>query len=128
MYLRRALSPVVFVLCTTAALPGQDKKGADELPLAVANGVVEKADKDTLVVKPRGPDGRFQKALTLKVAGTSKVTVLSPQKRGEKVVLTQRETEAKDLVPGQPVAVIYAEAGKDGPVLLSAVAQPGPGK
>ena len=43
-------------------------------------------------------------------------------------MLTQREVEAKDLVAGQPVAVVYAEAGKDGAVLLSAVAHPAPAK
>ena len=56
------------------------------------------------------------------------MAVIAPQKRGEKVVLTQREIEAKDLVPGQVVAVIYSEAGKDGLVLLTAVAHPAPSK
>ena len=56
------------------------------------------------------------------------MTVLTPQKRADKVVLTQREVEAKDLVAGQVVAVIYAEAGSDGMVLLSAVAQAAPEK
>jgi hypothetical protein len=48
---------------------------------------------------------------------------LTPQKRADKVVFTQRDGEAKDLVAGQEIAVIYAEAGKEGPVLLSAVVQ-----
>jgi hypothetical protein len=117
----------VFVACSVVLATAQDKKGG-ELALLTANGVVEKSDKDSLVVKPRGADGKFQKTLTLKVAGTSKVAVLAPQKRADKVVLTQREAEAKDLVPGQAVAVIYADAGKDGVVLLSAVAQAAPGK
>jgi hypothetical protein len=52
------------------------------------------------------------------------VTVLAPQTREGKVVLTQREAAAQDLAPGQAVAVIYAEASKDGAVLLSAVAHP----
>lgn len=64
----------------------------------------------------------------LKMTGTSKVAVLAPQKRGEKVVLTQKEVEAKELVAGQAVAVVYAEAGKDGAVLLTAVAHPAPAK
>ena len=101
----------------------QDKKGGDEPSLAVAHGVVDKADKESLTVKPRGADGKFQKALTLKLTGTTKVTVLSPQKRGDKLVLTQRDADPKELTAGQAVAVIYAEAGKDGPVLLSAVVQ-----
>lgn len=107
----------------------QDKKGSDDPPaLAAASGVVDKADKDAVVITPRAADGKFQKAVTLKVTGTSKVAVLAPQKRADKVVLTQRDAEPKDLVPGQAVVAIYAEAGKDGPVLLSAVAQPPPGK
>jgi hypothetical protein len=95
-----------------------------EVPLLTASGTVEKADKDSLTIKPRAADGTFQKALALKVTGTSKVAVLTPQKREGKVVLTQREAAAADLTPGQPVAVIYSEAGKDGAVLLSAVAHP----
>ena len=133
MSLIRTLAPIVFVLGLAGVVSAQDKKGADkkaadELPLSVASGTVEKADRDALVVKPRGADGRFQKSISLKVTGTSKVTVLAPQKRGEKLVLTQRDAEAKDLAPGQSVAVVYAEAGKDGAVLLTAVAQPAAGK
>jgi hypothetical protein len=129
MHLTRPLAPVVLFLCIAGFVTAQDKKGAEEVPpLVTAGGVVDKADKDTVVVKPRGADGKFQKAVTLKVTGTSKVSVLTPQKRADKVVLTQRDVEAKDLVAGQVVAVIYAEAGKDGPVLLSAVAQPAPAK
>jgi hypothetical protein len=115
-------------LFSASLLSAQDKKGTDEVSLATTAGVVDKADKDALVVKPRGAEGRFQKTLTLKVTGTSKVSILVPQKRGDKVVLTQREAEAKDLTSGQVVAVIYADAGKDGPVLLSAVAQQSSGK
>ena len=96
---------------------------ADDLTLQTASGVVDKADKDSVTVKPRGANGQFQKAIALKVTGTSKVTVLTPQKRGEKVILTQRDGDAKDLTAGQTVAVIYTESGKDGLVLLSAVAQ-----
>jgi hypothetical protein len=124
----RCLSLVAALLLASAVVSAQDKKGAAEVPLLTASGAVEKADKDVLTVKPRGADGKFQKTLALKVTGTSKVGVLTPQKRADKVVLTQREAGAKDLVPGQAVAVIYAEAGKDGAVLLSAVAHPAPGK
>jgi hypothetical protein len=129
MYLSRTLSPLALLFALAGLVSAEDKKAADDPPaLLTASGVVDKADKESLTVKPRGTDGKFQKALTLKVTGTSKVAVLAPQKRGEKVVLTQREIEAKDLVTGQLVAVVYAEAGKDGPVLLSAVAHPAPAK
>lgn len=124
----RRLSMIPLLLCTMGFVSAQDKKAPAETPLLTATGAVEKADKDALTIKPRAADGKFQKALTLKVTGTSKVAVLTPQKRADKVVLTQRETDANDLVPGQTVAVIYADAGKDGGVLLSAVAHAAPGK
>ncbi len=112
---------LALALVATAALAAAQDAPA---PLLTATGTVEKADKEALTIKPRGADGKFQKALALKVTGTSKVAVLSPQKRDGKVVLTQREAAAADLAPGQAVAVIYSEAGKDGAVLLSAVAHP----
>jgi hypothetical protein len=125
----RLLHTLALLLAFAGLAHAQDKKAGDDLPaLLTATGVVEKADKESLTVKPRGADGKFQKALVLKVTGTSKAAVLAPQKRGDKVVLTQREVEAKDLTAGQVVAVVYAEAGKDGAVLLSAVAHPAPAK
>ena len=95
--------------------------------LGTASGLVEKADKDSLTIRPRGPDGRFGKSMTLKTTGTSHVTILTEQKRGGKLTLVQRETEAKDLQKNQSVAVIFATAA-DGPVLLAAVVQPAGGK
>ena len=127
MRLSRTLAPLALLVALAGLASAQDKKAADEVPtLLTATGVVEKADKEGLTLTPRGTDGKFQKALVLKVTGTSKLTVLAPQTRGDKVVLTQGEVEAKDLVAGQPVAVVYAEAGTDGAVLLSAVAHPAP--
>ena len=95
--------------------------------LGTAQGTVEKVDKDSLTVRPRGPDGKFGKNLVLKVTGTSKVTTLTPQMRSGKVVLTQKDTEAKDLAPKQTIAVIYATVGSDN-TLLTAVVQPAEGK
>ena len=115
---------VLAALALAPAVPQDRKAPADQPALAVAHGVVDKADKDALTLKPRDAGERFAKAVTLKLTGTSKVAVLAPQTRGGKTVLTQREGSAADLAVGQEVAVIYAEAGKDGPVLLSAVAQP----
>ena len=129
MRLFRTLAPLAILFSLGMLASAQEKKAADDLPaLLTATGVVDKADKESLTVKPRGADGKFQKTIVLKVTGTSKVAVLAPQKRGDKVVLTQREVDAKDLVTGQPVAVVYAEAGKDGTVLLTAVAHPAPAK
>ena len=120
-------TPVFAVMLSAGFVAAQDKK-EPEHSLGTATGAVEKADKENLTVKPRGADGKYQKTLSLKLTGTSKVTVLTPQKRADRVVLPQREIEAKDLVQGQAIAVIYTESGKDGPVLLSAVAHPVPAK
>ena len=129
MRLFRTLTPIICSVFLAGLVSAQDKKGAEEVPtLVTASGVVDKADKESVVVKPRGADGKFQKTVTLHVTGTSKVTILTPQKRADKVILTQRDADAKDLVAGQAIAIIYADAGKDGPVLLSAVAQPAPAK
>jgi hypothetical protein len=125
----RLLAPLALAFALAGLAAAQEKKGAAGAPaLLTASGVVDKADKESLTVKPRGADGKFQKTIALRVTGTSKVAVLSQQVRGGKTVLTQREAEAKDLVPGQAVAVVYAEGGKDGAVLLTAVAHPAPGK
>ena len=123
------LSMVLVLLVSSGPLISQDKKPTTEPHLLSATGAVDKADKDTLTIKPRGSDGKFKKAITLKVTGTSKVSILTPQKRADKVVLTQRDAEAKDLVPGQSIAVIYSEPGaKEEPVLLTAVATSAPSK
>ncbi len=96
---------------------------AADLPLLVAHGKVDKVDKDTLVIQPREAGGKFGKAITLKVTGTSKVTTLGSRETGGKTVLMQRDTEARDLTAGQEIAIVYSTL-KDGNVLLSAVAQP----
>jgi len=97
--------------------------GETLVPLTAAHGTVEKAGKDNVKVKPRGPDGKFEKALTLKITGTSRITILAPQNRAGKIVLAQRDAEAKELQPNQPITFIYANPGS-GPVLLTAVVQP----
>ena len=96
---------------------------AEPPPLGTASGLVEKADRDSLTIRPRGPDGRFGKSISLKATGTSRITILTEQKRGGKLTLVQREIETKELQKNQSIAVIFATAA-DGPVLLTAVAQP----
>lgn len=99
-------------------------RAADEpLPLSTAQGTVDKADKESLTIRPRAADGKFQKALTLKLTGTSRITTLVPQNRAGKVILTQRDAEAKDLESGLNVAIVYTTL-KEGPVLLTAVVVP----
>jgi hypothetical protein len=114
-------------LCFAAALcviiAGLASAADPVIPLITAHGVVEKADKDMLVIQPRETGGKFGKSLHLKLTGTSKITTLSPRTQDGKTVLTQRETDAKDLQAKQPIAVIYATV-KDQHVLLAAVVEP----
>ena len=97
---------------------------ADPVPLATAEGKVTKADKDSVTIQPRDSSGKFGKALTLKITGTSKITTLTTRTIDKKLVMVQKETDAKDLMPGQHIAVIYAEPKGQESVLLSAVVQP----
>ncbi len=102
---------------------------ADEPTLKVetADGKVSKVGKDTLAIQTRGADGRFGKAVTFKVTGTTKLTTVTAQKRAGKEVATQRDTDLKDLQPNQPIAIIYTKVGES-PVLLAGVAQPAPAR
>ena len=78
------------------------------------------------MIKPREPGGKFGKNLTLKLTGTSRVTTLTTRS-GDKVVVAQNVTEIRDLQPKQEIAVVYTSVKKD-LILLTAVAQPAPGK
>jgi hypothetical protein len=100
---------------------------AEPLPVLAAQGVVDKVSKDTLTIRTRGTDGKFGPNLALKITGTSKIGTLQPQMRAGKLVLTQRDTDARDLEPKQAIAVLYTTV-KDSPVLLTAVVQPAAGK
>src|SRR5947207_14370653 len=95
--------------------------GEATLELSTATGAVEKADKDAMTIQPRGPGGKFAKKLVLKITGTSKLSLVSKEKRAGKLVPVQRDVEARDLEANQHVAVIYI-AGTDA-ILLSAVVQ-----
>ena len=100
---------------------------AADLPLATATGAIEKADKDSLSILTRGPDGKFNKSMTLRVTGTSRISFVTIRTQARKEVVVQSKAEAKDLKAKQGVVVIYAQL-KDGPVLLAAVAHPAPGR
>ena len=63
--------------------------------------------------------------MVLKLTGTSKVSTLTFQMRGGKMVPVQKDTDAKDLTAGQMISVIYATAKGEDPVLLSGVVEPG---
>jgi hypothetical protein len=96
---------------------------AADLPLRTASGTVRKATANVLFVNPRGPDGRFQETLVLKLSGTTNVSTLTTRMRGGKPVLIQKETDPRTLQPNQTIAVIYLVT-KDELLLLSAVAHP----
>jgi hypothetical protein len=115
---RGRLTLVFLVLVVLAA-----RTPAEPPPLLTAQGAIEKVDRDTLTVKPRGPDGKFGKNLVLKITGTSKVTTLTPRMQKGSMIMTQKDTEAKDLQPKQAIALVYTVI-KDSPVLLTAVVQP----
>jgi hypothetical protein len=95
--------------------------------LGTASGMVKKATANVLLFYPRGPDGRFQDTLVLKVTGTTRVFTLTTEKRGGQVVAVQRETDHRTLQPNQAIAVIYTVVENER-VLLTAVAQPPPAR
>jgi hypothetical protein len=97
------------------------------LKVETADGTVSKVNKDSLAIRTRGPDGRFGKAVTFKVTGTTKLTTVTAVERAGKAVASQRDTDLKDLQPNQPIAIIYTNVGGS-PVLLAGVAQPAPAK
>jgi hypothetical protein len=113
--------PVALLLAATVLAQGEPQ-------VMSKYGHVLKVDKESLTIQPRAPGGMDEKTMTLKITGTSKITVVSKEKRGGKFVPVQREVAAKDLQAGQRVAFIYTivnPIGKDAEaVLLSAVAQP----
>jgi hypothetical protein len=97
---------------------------AQAVPVVTAHGKVTKADKESLTFQPREAEGKFGKALTLKVTGTSRISTLSTRMQDKKLVLVQKDTDAKDITAGEFIHVIYATPAGQDPVLLSAVVQP----
>ena len=97
---------------------------ADPPPLSVAEGKLSRVEKDSITFQPRGEKGKFGKAITLKITGTSNFSSVSHQERAGKPVLVQRKIEASDLKGNQLIAVIYSSTPKGDSVLLAAVAQP----
>jgi len=100
---------------------------AEPPPLGVATGLVDKVEKDALIIRPRDREGKFEKNLTLRVTGTSDIKTLIPQTKGGKTIITQRKTDLKDLQAKQTVAVVYTtlkDKDKESAVLLQAVVQP----
>jgi hypothetical protein len=114
---------VVFATLVSLLVVGLALAGDKPVPLATAHGEVEKVVKNTLSIRPRGPGGKFEKTLVLKLTGTSRVTTVTFEKRKGKLVPVQKDAEVKDLQPKQHIAVIYTPE-KTGGIMLSAVARP----
>jgi hypothetical protein len=96
---------------------------AEPVPLTSGNGIIDKVEGGTVTIRPRGPDGRFMKDITLKVTGTSNFALVGTRKGKGKLIVTQKNVKAKDLEPKQAIHFIYTTVG-DGPTLLSGVVQP----
>src|SRR5258708_2884579 len=117
--LRRGMTMAVLALMLMAAVAAAQTSA----PLMTAHGTIDKVGKDSITLRPRGADGKFEKAMVLKVTGTTRLTTLAPQVRAGKTVLTQKETDLKDVQTKLTIAVIYTKI-KEGNVLLTGVVQP----
>ena len=100
---------------------------AEPLPILSVSGAVTKANDELVIIRPRGPDGKFGPAVTLKVRGTTYVTTLTSREARGKLVPVRKETKVKDLLPEQIIVALSTVADKD-QVLLSAVVQPAASK
>src|SRR5438552_1325949 len=93
---------------------------AEAVPLVNGHGIIDKVEGGKVTIRPRGPDGKFAKDITLKVTGTSGFALVGTRKAKVKgkVVITQRNIKAKELEPRQAIYFIYTTMG-DTPTLLS---------
>jgi hypothetical protein len=112
-----------FCLALTSLLLLVGRAPAQDPTLRTATGTVDKVGKDTVTLRPRAISGQFEKSLTLKLTGTSKLSLLTTQKRGNRLVPVQRDADARDLQANQTIAVICAMS-PTGAILLAAVAEP----
>jgi hypothetical protein len=109
------LSAAFLALCVGGTILAQ------EAELSTVSGTVKKIEKDAIGVQTRGADGKFGKELMVKLTGTTKITLLTREKRAGKLVPVQRDFDPKDLEAGQSIVLIHT--GGTDPVLLSAVIQ-----
>jgi hypothetical protein len=110
----RSLATALLAVLFTAALQAEEPK------LQTLQGVVGKVEKDAIVVHHKVE--KSDKSTTIKLTGTSRFSSLSTRKNGDKIVLVQKDIDAKALVEKQPISLIYATNGGDH-VLLTAVVQ-----
>lgn len=107
----RAFTATLFTLLLAAGLPAEEQK------LNTLQGTIGKIEKETLVVHHK-----TDKTTTFKLTGTSRFSALSTRKTGDKIVLVQKDIDAKALVEKQPISLIFATNAGDH-VLLTAVVQ-----
>jgi hypothetical protein len=119
------MNPIRCLMSMCLALALACMAQSADFALQSAHGVIDKASKDSLSFQPHGADGKLGKSVTLALTGTSKITQVTLEKRGGKMVPVQKDIDAKDLVAKQSIAVIYTDE-KSGHILLSAVVQPPP--
>ena len=118
MFRQFALVPLI-VLASLSCVA----QAADEAPhMQTVLGTIEKVEKESLTIKHKASDGKSETKMTFKLTGTSRFSMLSTQKRGDKIVFAQKDAEVKNLAEKQTIAVIYANNAGDH-VLLSAVVQ-----
>jgi hypothetical protein len=92
-------------------------------PLTAVTGLEEKGTGTRCRSSPAGRTGNSpRRHWRLKPTPTSRITVVTTGDGG----IGQRVAKAEDFSPAPIIAVVHAE-GKDGPVLLTAVAHPKPG-
>jgi hypothetical protein len=116
--MKRASLLVFAVALTPLVLKAQQP----DLKVVTADAQVVEVKNDSLTIQPR-KDGKFEKAIVLKVTGTSTFTLVGTRDNpGKAPVVVQTKKDAKDLKPKQTVTVVYTMIGDD-KVLLSAVWQ-----
>ena len=113
----KAMNKILMPLLALALCLSTTLAYAESPALSTASGKVEKVEKETIAIHTGDKPG---KTVKLTITGTSRFTLLSPQVRDGKTILTQRSAELSDLTPGQAIAIIYTSADKD-TVLLHAV-------
>lgn len=111
------LTKLLPCIVLTACLAAPSFAFAEAPDFLTIIGTVDKFEKETLTIST---GDKTRKTVELKVTGTSKFHLMSPQVRSGKTVITQRSAETTDLTPGQSIAVIYAVVDKEN-VLLTAV-------
>ena len=114
-------STFLIAILITGSVPARSL--AADLPLHSVTGAVVKANAGLVVLRPRLPDGRFGKAVVLKIRGTSRITTLLSEQRDGQLLTVQREQDPASLTPNRVVAALYTVADGE-EVLLTAVALP----